>query len=274
MNRLAIDDQLESLPPEYPSNHVAFSGSSNETAGGLVENFESVDVFRSWIDPDRRVAQKIADFDALWENTTPGLEIIEFTEAGCDLLEYRLLTRIIPPPTPFPPTFPMTSNPPRRNWFFPIAEAPVHATVTHNGVTRDVRLPHRKALVAGDTGEVIGIVGEGYKVFTNDQAVTLCHKFCLEAFPDTKAAEWNFVDGHAWLAASGCLEIRLALRLDEDGRIARGIFHEKTGSRTCWTGYPGVAVPARHEAECSRPGLLHRPAVFRAKADFVFKGVV
>ena len=44
--------------------------------------------------------------------------------------------------------------------------------------------------------EVIGIVGEGYKVFTNDQAVTLCHKFCLEAFPDTKAAEWNFVDGH------------------------------------------------------------------------------
>ena len=69
-------------------NHVAFSGSSNETAGGLVENFESVDVFRSWIDPDRRVSQKIADFDALWENTTPGLEIIEFTEAGCDLLEY------------------------------------------------------------------------------------------------------------------------------------------------------------------------------------------
>ena len=25
---------------------------------------------------------------------------------------------------------------------------------------------------------------------------SLCHKFCLEAFPDTKAAEWNFVDGH------------------------------------------------------------------------------
>ena len=90
----------------------------------------------------------------------------------------------------------MTSNPVRRNWFFPIAEAPVYATVTHNGVTRNVRLPHRKALVAADTGDVIGIVGEGYKVFTNDQAVTLCHKFCLEAFPDTKAAEWNFVDGH------------------------------------------------------------------------------
>ncbi len=67
--------------------HVAFSGSSNETAGGLVENFESVDVFRSWHDPDGRVAQKIEDFDALWENTTPGLHVIDFTSAGCELLE-------------------------------------------------------------------------------------------------------------------------------------------------------------------------------------------
>ena len=90
----------------------------------------------------------------------------------------------------------MTGHPPRRNWFFPIAEAPVHATVTHNGAARNVRLPHRKALVAADTGEVIGIVGDGYKIFTNDQAVGLCYNFCLEAFPDTKAAEWNFVEGH------------------------------------------------------------------------------
>lgn len=69
-------------------DHVAFSGSSNETAGGLVENFESVDVYRSWKDPDRRVAQKITDFDGLWENTTPGLQVIDFTAAGCELLEY------------------------------------------------------------------------------------------------------------------------------------------------------------------------------------------
>ena len=68
--------------------HVAFSGSSNETAGGLVENFESVDVFRSWNDPDNRVSQKISDFDALWENTTPGLAVINFTAAGVELLEY------------------------------------------------------------------------------------------------------------------------------------------------------------------------------------------
>jgi hypothetical protein len=60
----------------------------------------------------------------------------------------------------------------------------------------DVRVPHKKALLAADTGDIVGIVGAGYKVFTNQQAVALCHKFCLEAFPDTKSAEWVFVEGH------------------------------------------------------------------------------
>lgn len=68
-------------------DHVAFIGSANETAGGLVENFESLEVFRSWNDPDARVAGKIADFEALWENRTPGLRTLEFSEAGRDLLE-------------------------------------------------------------------------------------------------------------------------------------------------------------------------------------------
>lgn len=69
------------------SNHVAFTGSSNETAGGLVENFESIDVYRSWCDPEGRVQQKIADFEALWQDRTPGLKVIDFTQAGRGLLE-------------------------------------------------------------------------------------------------------------------------------------------------------------------------------------------
>lgn len=37
---------------------------------------------------------------------------------------------------------------------FPIKEAPVLATVTHLGEQRDVRVPHKKALVAADTGHI------------------------------------------------------------------------------------------------------------------------
>jgi hypothetical protein len=48
----------------------------------------------------------------------------------------------------------MNRNSPRKDWFFPIDEAPVLATVTRNGVSRDVRVPHKKALVAADTGEI------------------------------------------------------------------------------------------------------------------------
>jgi hypothetical protein len=99
----------------------------------------------------------------------------------------------------------MRRNPPHADWFFPIEEAPVRVNVTHKGVARDVQVPHKKALIAADTGEVVGIVGAGYRIFTNQQALTLCHRFCLEAFPDTVPAEWKFVEGHgpgtrSWVA--------------------------------------------------------------------------
>ncbi len=67
-------------------DHVAFSGSANETAGGLVTNFESIDVFCSWDDPQQRVPAKITDFNELWENAAPGVEVIEFTAVSQELL--------------------------------------------------------------------------------------------------------------------------------------------------------------------------------------------
>jgi superfamily II DNA or RNA helicase len=68
-------------------NHVAFSGSANETSGGLVDNFESIDVFWSWDDPQGRVQRKIDDFEELWSNQTPGVQVVEFTEISLDLLQ-------------------------------------------------------------------------------------------------------------------------------------------------------------------------------------------
>ncbi|MCX6880189.1 MAG: hypothetical protein NTW21_41255 [Verrucomicrobia bacterium] len=49
----------------------------------------------------------------------------------------------------------MNPNPSSNDWFFPVHEAPIHATVTRNGVKRDVRVPHKKALVAADSGEIL-----------------------------------------------------------------------------------------------------------------------
>ncbi len=79
------------------NNHVTFAGSSNETAGGLLENFESIKAFCSWKDAEGRVQEEIDNFEALWNNSTSGLQVMEFTEASRELLErYRDLDH--PPP--------------------------------------------------------------------------------------------------------------------------------------------------------------------------------
>ncbi|MFC1926923.1 DEAD/DEAH box helicase family protein [Chloroflexota bacterium] len=75
-------------------NNVAFTGSPNETVGGLVSNFESIDVFVSWDDPHGRVARKVDNFERLWSNDTSRLHIFEFPEAARErLLQFRTKQR-------------------------------------------------------------------------------------------------------------------------------------------------------------------------------------
>ena len=68
------------------NNAIAFSGSSNETVGGLLNNFESIDVHWSWNDSQDRVQQKIDNFKRLWNNNTDKLEVIDFLTAVAEEL--------------------------------------------------------------------------------------------------------------------------------------------------------------------------------------------
>ena len=55
---------------------VAFTGSANETLGGHERNYESIDVFRNWVEADvERIRTKEAQFDEAWNNTAEGLEV-------------------------------------------------------------------------------------------------------------------------------------------------------------------------------------------------------
>jgi phosphatidylserine/phosphatidylglycerophosphate/cardiolipin synthase-like enzyme len=70
-------------------NQAVFTGSANESANGLSDNFECIDVFRSWrVGDEERIAEKIEDFQRLWENQTPNLEVLEFPEAARRSLRY------------------------------------------------------------------------------------------------------------------------------------------------------------------------------------------
>ena len=78
-------------------NSVAFGGSQNETVGGLLSNFESIDVHLSWDDTQQRVQQKINNFNRLWTNTTDKLEIVDFpTAVADDLLTHQTVYETVP----------------------------------------------------------------------------------------------------------------------------------------------------------------------------------
>ena len=64
-------------------NTVIFSGSANESASALQNNFECVDVFRSWrVGDEERIHEKLQDFQRLWDNQTPNLDVLDFPEAA------------------------------------------------------------------------------------------------------------------------------------------------------------------------------------------------
>lgn len=59
---------------------VVFSGSANETIGGLINNFEKIDVYFEEHEK-ARIDDAITDFNNLWGDCTKGLEVIDMPKA-------------------------------------------------------------------------------------------------------------------------------------------------------------------------------------------------
>ena len=94
---------------------VAFTGSANETWGGLTGNFEGIDVFPSWTGDRLRVQRKVDAFTQLWEGQTPGTVTLELAEAVRErLLDFRPSSR---------PSRPRASQPKPEN---EAADMPLH----------------------------------------------------------------------------------------------------------------------------------------------------
>ena len=75
-------------------NKVAFTGSMNETYTGLLQNYESIDVFCSWRDEDNdRVNIKENAFDNLWDNLDTAMEVIPFPNVAVERLNAYKIER-------------------------------------------------------------------------------------------------------------------------------------------------------------------------------------
>lgn len=61
-------------------HRVAFTGSANETRYGYAENYESIDVYRSWVASDEaRVQTKVDQFTEAWRGDADGLVVEELS---------------------------------------------------------------------------------------------------------------------------------------------------------------------------------------------------
>lgn len=70
------------------NNKIAFTGSMNETYSGLLQNYESIDVFCNWRSEDiERVAIKEYAFDLLWGNLDKAMEVIPFPKVALERID-------------------------------------------------------------------------------------------------------------------------------------------------------------------------------------------
>jgi len=78
----AYHDKL-GIIDDWNNNCIVFSGSSNETLYGLVENYEKVRLSKSWNESDlERIEDEIEEFQSVWENRNPSLNVYNYHESA------------------------------------------------------------------------------------------------------------------------------------------------------------------------------------------------
>lgn len=86
-NSIGIFHEKIGIMQDAKGNKVAFGGSMNETYSGYLYNYESIDVYRSWLfEDEERVVLKEKDFDELWSNLSTGMQVVEFPKVVVEKL--------------------------------------------------------------------------------------------------------------------------------------------------------------------------------------------
>ena len=75
--------------------------------------------------------------------------------------------------------------------FFPVEEYPVFASIRNKTGENQIAIPNKKAIVNLKSGRVVGVVGSGYRLVTNREALEMASECCQSVFPETKPGEWT-----------------------------------------------------------------------------------
>lgn len=68
-------------------NSVVFSGSMNESATAIESSYETIDVYRSWDDPDQRVPGKVEAFNLIWDGKENNLTTMSFPSVTDEIIK-------------------------------------------------------------------------------------------------------------------------------------------------------------------------------------------
>jgi hypothetical protein len=74
---------------------------------------------------------------------------------------------------------------------FQVEERPVFAVFRDASGERRLPAPDKKAIVNVATQRVLGIVGRGYRLVSNREALEWAHQCCRSVFPETSDVEWE-----------------------------------------------------------------------------------
>ena len=90
-NDIGMYHEKMGILEDKDGNHVAFSGSMNESMTAMSINYETIDVFCDWKEAEAdRVKLKENAFYSMWNNVEPGLKVLEFPNISDVFIEkYR-----------------------------------------------------------------------------------------------------------------------------------------------------------------------------------------
>lgn len=88
-NGLGMYHEKMGLIEDSEGNVVAFSGSMNESSTAMAINYETIDVYRNWVDDNEyeRALAKQNAFYAIWNNCEPSIEVLEFPQINQALID-------------------------------------------------------------------------------------------------------------------------------------------------------------------------------------------
>jgi hypothetical protein len=90
---------------EFPDgSQVAFDGSANETDSGYRRNYESVQVFRSWVPSDFERLTLVSDeFDVQWSHRDDELLVVPMSDKSLSLIRTRVSEKTVTQKEPLEP---------------------------------------------------------------------------------------------------------------------------------------------------------------------------